>query len=251
MCPQKWKASACCARRAAATKPVPLTARSKRPARARKPRRDVLSATVSLSTDWTGRVGEQAFELEERVEGSLREHVAVRREDDRVRTSRDREVAPGRRLGLLVEELELDLRVRGDQPQRRLERRAERAPRGGEDGDRQRRGPLETLDQVEPRPELRAFVFQRQRRLRSHGHPQLAELPRQREHGHREAGDGDERDREADSEPRVRRRVSVREEGQRRERPCERGGDRKSTRLNSSHVEISYAVFCLKKKKKT
>src|SRR5690606_40137716 len=31
-----------------------------------------------------------------------------------------------------------------------------------------------------------------------------------------------------------------------------RGGstDRKSTRLNSSHVKISYAVFCLKKKKR-
>src|SRR5699024_11998073 len=28
------------------------------------------------------------------------------------------------------------------------------------------------------------------------------------------------------------------------------GKDRKSTRLNSSHVSISYAVFCLKKKKK-
>src|SRR5437870_13556423 len=28
-----------------------------------------------------------------------------------------------------------------------------------------------------------------------------------------------------------------------------RGSDRKSTRLNSSHVAISYAVFCLKKKK--
>src|SRR5690606_41584510 len=28
------------------------------------------------------------------------------------------------------------------------------------------------------------------------------------------------------------------------------GQDRKSTRLNSSHVKISYAVFCLKKKKK-
>src|SRR5690242_21511231 len=27
--------------------------------------------------------------------------------------------------------------------------------------------------------------------------------------------------------------------------------DRKSTRLNSSHMSISYAVFCLKKKKKT
>src|SRR5690554_7854107 len=40
--------------------------------------------------------------------------------------------------------------------------------------------------------------------------------------------------------------------------PCHRdapvdlrpGRDRKSTRLNSSHVRISYAVFCLKKKKK-
>src|SRR3712207_8515828 len=31
--------------------------------------------------------------------------------------------------------------------------------------------------------------------------------------------------------------------------PCRR--DRKSTRLNSSHANISYAVFCLKKKKKT
>src|SRR5256885_8676276 len=29
------------------------------------------------------------------------------------------------------------------------------------------------------------------------------------------------------------------------------GPDRKSTRLNSSHLVISYAVFCLKKKKKT
>src|SRR5690349_22597410 len=36
------------------------------------------------------------------------------------------------------------------------------------------------------------------------------------------------------------------------ERPQGQGEqqDRKSTRLNSSHVEISYAVFCLKKKKK-
>src|SRR5690349_22281060 len=37
-----------------------------------------------------------------------------------------------------------------------------------------------------------------------------------------------------------------------RNRKSRRGArrDRKSTRLNSSHVEISYAVFCLKKKKK-
>src|SRR5258707_9421743 len=30
---------------------------------------------------------------------------------------------------------------------------------------------------------------------------------------------------------------------------CSELGDRKSTRLNSSHANISYAVFCLKKKK--
>src|SRR5690242_21376466 len=33
-------------------------------------------------------------------------------------------------------------------------------------------------------------------------------------------------------------------------RPGHARGDRKSTRLNSSHMSISYAVFCLKKKKK-
>src|SRR5437773_9526360 len=37
-----------------------------------------------------------------------------------------------------------------------------------------------------------------------------------------------------------------------REASCARAAppDRKSTRLNSSHITISYAVFCLKKKKK-
>src|SRR3712207_8849995 len=34
-------------------------------------------------------------------------------------------------------------------------------------------------------------------------------------------------------------------------RPRDALQDRKSTRLNSSHANISYAVFCLKKKKKT
>src|SRR5690625_7129520 len=33
-------------------------------------------------------------------------------------------------------------------------------------------------------------------------------------------------------------------------RPSFGSGDRKSTRLNSSHVAISYAVFCLKKKRR-
>src|SRR2546430_11256168 len=35
------------------------------------------------------------------------------------------------------------------------------------------------------------------------------------------------------------------------QRPSQAIPDRKSTRLNSSHSQISYAVFCLKKKKKT
>src|SRR5690606_40651821 len=43
-------------------------------------------------------------------------------------------------------------------------------------------------------------------------------------------------------------------EKEHRERPTDvapiNGLDRKSTRLNSSHVKISYAVFCLNKKKK-
>src|SRR2546430_12283151 len=60
--------------------------------------------------------------------------------------------------------------------------------------------------------------------------------------------------------PRSRLVQGVGEPGGRRsgagDRPVEevrrsREGDRKSTRLNSSHSQISYAVFCLKKKKNT
>src|SRR5690349_23922387 len=52
--------------------------------------------------------------------------------------------------------------------------------------------------------------------------------------------------------PLAARRLSLRRRVRHREHPGHRRGaaDRKSTRLNSSHVEISYAVFCLKKKKK-
>src|SRR5690349_23773692 len=49
-------------------------------------------------------------------------------------------------------------------------------------------------------------------------------------------------------EGKVVRPMDVLEDKQQRTGAAER--DRKSTRLNSSHVEISYAVFCLKKKKK-
>src|SRR5207302_9573713 len=46
------------------------------------------------------------------------------------------------------------------------------------------------------------------------------------------------------------RHAELRRAGRREARPARRSSDRKSTRLNSSHVKISYAVFCLKKKKK-
>src|SRR3712207_7639366 len=62
------------------------------------------------------------------------------------------------------------------------------------------------------------------------------------DHGDLVAGRGERRERAADGEGGV---VEVRAD---REHPHR---DRKSTRLNSSHANISYAVFCLKKKKKS
>src|SRR2546427_7028351 len=46
----------------------------------------------------------------------------------------------------------------------------------------------------------------------------------------------------------VRQRVGVRPESHVEAEAAETHPDRKSTRLNSSHSQISYAVFCLKKK---
>src|SRR5690625_6840935 len=48
--------------------------------------------------------------------------------------------------------------------------------------------------------------------------------------------------------PRRRGRTRDGTAGKRHHHQRRLGGDRKSTRLNSSHVAISYAVFCLKKK---
>src|SRR5690606_41033206 len=58
-----------------------------------------------------------------------------------------------------------------------------------------------------------------------------------------------ERDDAVCSEP-VEAGAEHRVEGEERDGAGSPGRDRKSTRLNSSHVKISYAVFCLKKKKK-
>src|SRR2546430_3981973 len=45
-------------------------------------------------------------------------------------------------------------------------------------------------------------------------------------------------------------RMRARKRAFSKQRECDPHVDRKSTRLNSSHSQISYAVFCLKKKKK-
>src|SRR3989442_8658040 len=58
---------------------------------------------------------------------------------------------------------------------------------------------------------------------------------------------GEEQARTLRAPARVERLLQRREDGQHQP---PRHEDRKSTRLNSSHVRISYAVFCLKKKKK-
>src|SRR5207248_10945575 len=83
---------------------------------------------------------------------------------------------------------------------------------------------------------------------------------RVREHAHRlhrrDLGEGAPRPLVQRSEIRLARTRRRRSSRRRRVRArrisllCTRGRDRKSTRLNSSHRTISYAVFCLKKKKR-
>src|SRR5438874_4443068 len=83
---------------------------------------------------------------------------------------------------------------------------------------------------MQPRPP-RATLFPYTTLFRSHGDHELARLRRLR----RRAG------------PRGAAGHGTRERGLDHVETA-LAGDRKSTRLNSSHVEISYAVFCLKKK---
>src|SRR5437868_8840773 len=69
-----------------------------------------------------------------------------------------------------------------------------------------------------------------------------------RKHSDRARGIGNDRFRK--KHPPFRCREPAADETVRARHPqSPAGGDRKSTRLNSSHVSISYAVFCLKKKK--
>src|SRR5436309_10344709 len=87
-----------------------------------------------------------------------------------------------------------------------------------------------------PRPP-RSTLFPYTTLFRSRSAPGPAGL----EHHAREGEPVDRRDGEHGVLPGARKR--------RHHRGGRRVQDRKSTRLNSSHVKISYAVFCLKKKK--
>src|SRR5256885_11348967 len=74
----------------------------------------------------------------------------------------------------------------------------------------------------------RSTLFPYTTLFRSHGIARLQKLPPQKQHDHhcqQEVNSGEDHEWHHQ--------------------------DRKSTRLNSSHLVISYAVFCLKKKKKT
>src|SRR5690606_40649507 len=98
------------------------------------------------------------------------------------------------------------------------------------------------LPQCGPAPALRSFPTRRSSDL--HGGGDRADEAEARRDG--AAGELRRGERERDFAGLVRARSGDGE-------PAPRGGagagDRKSTRLNSSHVKISYAVFCLKKKK--
>src|SRR3712207_7224354 len=69
---------------------------------------------------------------------------------------------------------------------------------------------------------------------------------RREQAGHRREHEGEHDRRTGD-----RRALADDDEDARADDGADPEGDRKSTRLNSSHANISYAVFCLKKKKQT
>src|SRR3712207_8963487 len=89
----------------------------------------------------------------------------------------------------------------------------------------------------------RSTLFPYTTLFRSHGSDEECSLQQERDR---------ERDLRADQEERDVHRVRCEEhrEGAAEGHDEHDAEDRKSTRLNSSHANISYAVFCLKKKKK-
>src|SRR4029453_4906044 len=116
MWPQKWNASAFWARRASSTKPPPASPISSRPVRARKPRRELAPAMLSLNTERAGCVRQEALELVERADGPPRAPRAVRREDDGVGAAGPGQRFPHVGARLLVEQPQLHVGVIREPP---------------------------------------------------------------------------------------------------------------------------------------
>src|SRR5262245_51751013 len=231
MCPQKWNASARCDFTAAATTLPPETASSSRPTRERKPRRVLLATTASLSAGSRMRrlqaaLGRRkhALQLEKRVERALREHRSLGADDDAVRAARDPELVPELPVLLLVEDLQLDVRIGADELHRRLERLAQRAAGGREDGECERGAAGKAVSQRRTRADLRALAAHGERRLRRDREPQLADLPGERQQRERQGGESAERDGQAGDQPRLGRRPGGRKPRDGREGERERSG---------------------------
>src|SRR5207302_4297174 len=108
--------------------------------------------------------------------------------------------------------------------------------------------PSSLLPMPTPPPPSTLFPYTTLFRSPAHGGPQRDALPRPRLSARGGGGVPCRRRRPrrlGRHRPALRRRQDHRRPGRHVHR-----ADRKSTRLNSSHVKISYAVFCLKKKTK-
>src|SRR5262245_58395009 len=136
--PQKWNASDSPGSISVPTVRAAVSAIRAPPTRARKPRREVSRASESAirsrcsGTALGGR--QDALQLGEVVEGPLGQDLAGCIESDRERAARDLEVAPGLRLGHLVELHDRHSGVVADALDGRSERLADVAALRGEHG---------------------------------------------------------------------------------------------------------------------
>src|SRR6476619_6010684 len=210
MWPQKWKASASPGLTSAATAPPPATSASKRDVRARKPRREVDSARLSPTAPASGSLGNNRLELTVGVERPFRPHLSEAIDDHRIGAARDIEAAPDVSVAYLIEDEEFDGRVPSEGSEGRLQRSAQAAALGREDGERQRR--RVRASELHLRPEGRPFPRDVERHLRPQPQTQQPDLASQRKHSARKRGDASERGREREHEPTRRASRAIREE---------------------------------------
>src|SRR5207253_10776212 len=105
-------------------------------------------------------------------------------------------------------------------------------------------------DSVLPRPPPRPPLFPYTTLFRSRASLQFGRSPFRRDQSLRAEDHHEYQDRSEDTVARVLETLGQgpKQFRDQRDNRTSGEGDRKSTRLNSSHVAISYAVFCLKKK---